>query len=109
MFCKFLHPCSFAYWRIPNNICKSANLPRDALLKIYKSFIRPHLDYGDITYDKPHNESLENKVENIQDKACIAITGGIQGTSREHFYNELDLEFLGDRRRCRKLNFFIKL
>ena len=24
-----------------------------ALLIIYKSFIRPHLDYGDILYDKP--------------------------------------------------------
>ena len=28
----------------------------DALLRIYKSFIRPHLDYRDIIYDKPHNE-----------------------------------------------------
>ena len=26
----------------------SINLPRNALLTIYKSFIRPHLDYGDI-------------------------------------------------------------
>ena len=43
----------------------SVNLPRDALLSIYKSFIRPHLDYGDIIYDKPHNESFKNK--NIND------------------------------------------
>ena len=26
-------------------------LPRHSLLTIYKSFIRPHLDYGDIIYD----------------------------------------------------------
>ena len=26
-------------------------LPRSALLTIYKYFIRPHLDYGDIIYD----------------------------------------------------------
>ena len=26
----------------------SINLPRNALLTIYKSFVRPHLDYGDI-------------------------------------------------------------
>ena len=26
----------------------SVNYPRSALLKIYKSFIRPHLEYGDI-------------------------------------------------------------
>ena len=28
-------------------------LPRKALLQIYKSFIRPHLDYCDIIYHKP--------------------------------------------------------
>ena len=27
-------------------------LPRPSLLQIYKSFVRPHLDYGDIIYDK---------------------------------------------------------
>ena len=27
-------------------------LPRSTLLTIYKSFIRPHLDYGDKIYDK---------------------------------------------------------
>ena len=26
-------------------------LPRRSLITIYKSFIRPHLDYGDIVYD----------------------------------------------------------
>ena len=30
-------------------------LPRSALITIYKSFIRPHLDYGDIIYDKAFN------------------------------------------------------
>ena len=55
----------------------SVNLPRDALLRIYKSFIRPHLDYRDVTYDKPHNESFKNKIENIQYEVYIAITGAI--------------------------------
>ena len=58
--------------------------------------LRPHLDYGDIIYDKPRNESFKNKIENIQYKACIAITGASQGTSREHLYQELDWESLGD-------------
>ena len=31
----------------------SVNLARNALFTIYKSFIRPHLDYDDILYDKP--------------------------------------------------------
>ena len=34
-------------------------LPRKALLTLYKSFVRPHLDYGDIIYDQPNNESLK--------------------------------------------------
>ena len=34
----------------------SINLPRNALLTIYKSFAGPHLDYGDILYDNPNNE-----------------------------------------------------
>ena len=59
----------------------SVNLPGDTLLRIYKLLIRPHLDYGDIIHDKPNNESFKNKIENIQYKACTAITVAIQGTS----------------------------
>ena len=33
-------------------------LPRKALLNIYTSFIRPHLDYCDIIYHKPTNDEL---------------------------------------------------
>ena len=33
-------------------------LPRQPLLTIYKSFVRPHFDYGDIIYDQPKNESF---------------------------------------------------
>ena len=87
----------------------SINLARDALLRIYKSFIRRHLDYGDIIYDKPHNKSFKNKIENVQYKAFIVINGAIQGTWREHLYHELGLKSLGDREWCCKLTFFIKL
>ena len=37
-------------------------LPRKSLLTIYKSFIRPHLDYCDIIYDQPNNESFVPKL-----------------------------------------------
>ena len=69
----------------------SINLPRNALLTIYKSFVRPHLDYGDILYDKPNNENFQNKLEKVQYTACLAVTGAIQGTSRIKLYDELDL------------------
>ena len=85
------------------------NLPRNALLTIYKSFIRPHLDYGDILYDKPNNENFQNKIEKVQYRACLAITGAIQGTSREKIYYELGLHSLAKRRWRSKLIFFYKI
>ena len=57
----------------------SNTLPRDALLTICKSFVRPHLDYGDIIYDQPQNESFCNKLESIQYNAALAISGAIRG------------------------------
>ena len=83
--------------------------PREALLRIYKSFVRPNLDYGDIIFDKRNDESFKSRIESIQYKACIAITGAIQGTSRERLYRELGLEYLSDRCWFRKLTFFYKI
>ena len=84
-------------------------LPRDSLVTICKSFIGPYLDYGDVIYDQPNNDSFSDKIEQLQNKACLAITGAIQGTSRECLYNELGLESLSSRRWCRKLCAIYKL
>ena len=86
----------------------SVNLPHNALLTIYKSFLRPHLDYGDILYDKPSNDGFQNKMEKVQYRACLTITGGVQGTSREQLYDELRLHSLVKRCWCNKLVFFYK-
>ena len=48
-------------------------LPRPSLLTIYKSFIRPHLDYGDIIYDQAYNASFQQKVESIQYNAELYV------------------------------------
>ena len=69
-------------------------LPRAALITIYKAFIRPHLDYADILYDQGNNMSFQQKLESIQYNTCLAITGVIQGTSKEKLYQELRLESL---------------
>ena len=79
------------------------------LLNIYKSFIRPHLDYGDIIYDQPHNASFCDMIESVQYNACLAITGAIKKSSRERLYNELGLESLCDRRWYRRLVFLFKI
>ena len=56
----------------------STLLPRQSLLTIYKSFIRPHLDYGKVIYNQPLNESLSNRIESVQYKAALTITEAIQ-------------------------------
>ena len=51
-------------------------LPRQSLITTYKSFIRPHLDYGDIVYDliPPNNNvhatrsSQNNKISSFKTK-----------------------------------------
>ena len=90
--------------RKPHNI-----LTRSALLTIYKRFIRPNLDYGDIIYDQAYNASFPEKLELLQYNACLAITGTTRGTSREKLYEELGLESLQLRRWFRKLSCFYKL
>ena len=34
------------------------SLPHKSLITIYKTLLRPLLDYGKIIYDQPHNESV---------------------------------------------------
>ena len=84
-------------------------LPRPSLLTIYKSFIRPHLDYGNVMYDQAYNVSFQQKVESIQYNAAVAITEAICGTSKEKLFEELGLESLQHRRWYRKLCCFYKI
>ena len=90
--------------------CKLHNtLPRLPLLTIYKSFIRPHLDYSDVIYDQAYTASFHQKIESVQYNSALAITGAIRGTSKEKLYHKLGLEFLEKRRWYRKLCCFYKI
>ena len=60
-------------------------LPRYSLLTIYKSFIRPHLDYDDIIYGQPNNQDFINKLKVVQYNAALAITRAIRGRSKAKF------------------------
>ena len=85
------------------------SLPRKSLIITYKAFLRPLVDYGDIIYDQPQNESFCEKLESVQYKAALAITGAIQGSSREKLYQELGLESLKSRRWYRRLGCMYKI
>ena len=93
------------------NVIRKMNLllPRPSLLIIYKSFVRPHLNYGDVIYDQPNNSRLSDKIESAQYNAALAITGAIRGTSKEKLYQELGLEFLKDRRWLRRMSYLYKI
>ena len=59
------------------------SLPRKSLLTIYKAFLKfflnPLIDYG---------ESFCEKLEPVQDKAALAITGAMKGGSRDEVYHQ---------------------
>ena len=54
----------------------SKTLFQHALITIYKSFLKTHLDYSDLIYDQ-----AIKKIETIQYNVALAITGAITGTS----------------------------
>ena len=69
---------------------------------MYKMYVRPHLDYGDIIY---HDQLLNsmNLLESVQYQAALIVSGCWQGTNRDKLYKELGWESLKDRRHYRRL------
>ena len=69
----------------------SKYLPRHILNEIYKLYVRPNFDYGDVIYHTPskicdfsHRLTLTNqkeKLESTQYSAALAVTGAWKGTS----------------------------
>ena len=84
-------------------------LSRKHLLTIYKSHIRPHLDYADIIYVKPYIQTFVSKLESAKYNDYLAITGAIRGTSKERIYQELGIESLANRRWYRRMCLFWKI
>ena len=94
-------------------------LPRHTLSKLYKLYVRPHLDYGDVIYHIPAKvcefsqniilSNLMEKLESVQYSAALAVTGTWRGTSREKLYTELGWESLSSRRWSRRLTLFYKI
>ena len=63
---------------------------RLSLFAIYKSFIRPHIDYGEVILDQAYNKSFHEKLGIFQYNA--SLTGAIRGTSKEKLYQKLCFE-----------------
>ena len=78
----------------------SRHVSREVLDQVYKLYVRPHLDYGDIVYHKYDPEmklDVTKKLEQTQYSAALAVTGTWRGTSRQRLYDELGWEDLYSR------------
>lgn len=62
------------------------SLCRDALIKIYMSFIRPVLEYGDVVWNNC-NEKESSLLEEVQITAARIITGMRVNSSRSLLYD----------------------
>ena len=88
------------------------HISREVLDQVYKLYIRPHLDYGDIiyhTFDPNMHLEFTKKSEQGQYSAAVAVTGAWRGTSRERLYEELGWETLYNRAWYRRLCHFFSL
>ena len=81
---------------------------RFSIEKIYMSFIRPILEYADVIWDS-QNQSLINKLENVQLDAARIVTEGAKLTGLNRLYEETKWEKLSDRRQNHKLILFHKI
>ena len=90
------------------NLIRHLNLlSRSFLLTVYKCFIRPHLDYGDIVYDQTNLSFLTDTIKLVQYNAALAITGAIRGTSKGKLYQ--GIESLKDKSWLRPLCYLYKI
>ena len=90
----------------------SKYVSRNVLDQIYKLYVRPHLDYGDIIYhryDPEMQSAFTQRLEHIQYSAALAVTGAWRGTSRQRLYEELGWENLYQRRWYRRLCHFFNV
>ena len=72
-------------------------LPREILVTLYFSMTRSILDYGCQVYCSLTVADSE-RLEQLQYRAGLIITGGIQGTSYQNVLNELGWSTLSERR-----------
>ena len=75
---------------------------------LYKTTIRPVLDYGDIIYNACL-KSESDSIEKCQRKAALICTGAFRHTSNERLLNELGWEKMESLRVIHRLTLFYKI
>jgi hypothetical protein len=87
--------------------CLKYKLDRLSLERIYKGFIRPILEYGDIIWDTPGE--LSDRLESVQLNAARVVVGATAKCSTQGLYNETAWEPLSSRREFHRLSLMYKI
>jgi hypothetical protein len=85
-------------------------LDHASLETLYKSFIRPILEYADIVWDAPdaHRHNLDI-LEKVQMEAARLVTGATARCSTDKLYKEVGWETLALRRRLHRSTMMFKI
>ena len=81
---------------------------RRVLDTLYKLYVRPHLDYGDVIYHDQLSDCMK-LLESVQYNAALIVAGCWKGTNTDKIYDELGWEKLSARRHFRRLTLFYKI
>ena len=84
-------------------------LLRLVLVTMYKAFLRPNLDYGDMINDEAYIKTFHQTLESIQYNAYLAVSEAIIGSSKQKLYHELGLKSLQRQHWYRKLCLFCNI
>ena len=83
-------------------------LLRKPLVKICKSFIRLHIECGEVVYDRASNKPFHQSLKFLQFSTAFSITKTVKGTSSEKLFQKLGLESLKSKGWLKNLCLFSK-
>jgi hypothetical protein len=86
----------------------SRDVPRECLEILYKSMIRPILEYGDVIFDGC-TDTAAKRLENVQRQAALTCTGAYRHTKHTRLLEELGWPPLFQRRKQHRLNIMFKI
>jgi hypothetical protein len=84
------------------------DVPRLCLETLYKSMIRPILEYADVIYDGSADTSLK-RLEDTQRQAAIACSSAYKHTRHKNLLEELGWSPLSIRRKHHRMNLMYKI
>jgi hypothetical protein len=86
----------------------SRDVPRQRIEILYKSMIRPLLEYADVIYDGSSDIDLD-RLENTQRQAALTCSAAYKHTSHHKLLDELGWPLLSSRRKNHRLSIMFKI